>query len=211
MTTAAFGQIAYFGNDDSYYGDSYGDYGAPYDGAYYGSYDSNYGSYDPSTYDLYGASSTARPFTGTTEGLPNYEYGDESEVIKEYGEDGKDYDAEPSMANDFVPGATPDYVEEPETQIEAPGANARLRPNVFDAFANSDYSASSLLSIIDNSAKVSHGIAISSDSKYAFISAEGIGGEPGKVDVIDLQKLELISSINVGKQAGGIAFWKITD
>tara|TARA_B100000965_G_scaffold377723_1_gene371984 strand:+ start:470 stop:1612 length:1143 start_codon:yes stop_codon:yes gene_type:complete len=62
---------------------------------------------------------------------------------------------------------------------------------------------------IKNSTSVSHGIAISSDSKYAFVSVEGIGGEPGVVDVISLDSLEKISSVNIGKQAGGIAFWKI--
>lgn len=62
---------------------------------------------------------------------------------------------------------------------------------------------------IKNSTSVSHGIAISSDSKYAFISVEGIGGEPGVVDVISLDSLEKISSVNIGKQAGGIAFWKM--
>ena len=66
-----------------------------------------------------------------------------------------------------------------------------------------------LLSKIKNTTSVSHGIAISSDSKYAFVSVEGIGGEPGVVDVISLKKLKKISSVNVGKQAGGIAFWKM--
>ena len=47
------------------------------------------------------------------------------------------------------------------------------------------------------------------DNKYAFISLEGVGGEPGKVDVINLETLSLQGSVNVGKQAGGIAFWKI--
>ena len=64
------------------------------------------------------------------------------------------------------------------------------------------------LAIIKNTTSVSHGIAISSDSKYAFISVEGIGGEPGIVDVIDLKSFKLVSSVEVGKQAGGIAFWK---
>ena len=62
---------------------------------------------------------------------------------------------------------------------------------------------------IKNSTSISHGIAISSDSKYAFVSVEGIGGEPGVVDVISLESLEKISSVNIGKQAGGIAFWKM--
>ena len=62
---------------------------------------------------------------------------------------------------------------------------------------------------IDNSGSVSHGIVISPDSRYAFVSLEGIGGDPGIVDVISLEKLKVISSAKVGKQAGGIAFWKI--
>jgi len=65
-----------------------------------------------------------------------------------------------------------------------------------------------LLGEIKNTTSVSHGIAISSDSKYAFVSVEGIGGEPGIVDVISLENYEIISSVEVGKQAGGIAFWK---
>lgn len=64
---------------------------------------------------------------------------------------------------------------------------------------------------IDNSQKVTHGVAISSDSKYAFVSVEGIGDDPGMVDVFDLQTLKLVDTAYLGKQAGGIAFWKIED
>lgn len=64
---------------------------------------------------------------------------------------------------------------------------------------------------IKNSRKVSHGVSISSDNRFAFISVEGIGGEPGSVDVIDLKKLERTAVIEVGKQAGGIIFWRKTD
>ncbi len=65
------------------------------------------------------------------------------------------------------------------------------------------------LARINNSQKVSHGVAMSSDNRYAFISVEGIGGDPGAMDVIDLQTLELVSTAHLGKQAGGIAFWKM--
>ncbi|MEO1653870.1 MAG: YncE family protein, partial [Bacteroidota bacterium] len=58
------------------------------------------------------------------------------------------------------------------------------------------------LANIKNTRKVSHGIAISSDNRYAFVSVEGIGGEPGALDVIDLKKLEKVASADVGKQAG---------
>ena len=66
-----------------------------------------------------------------------------------------------------------------------------------------------LLKKIKNTTSVSHGVIISPDNKYAFVSVEGVGGEPGKVDVINLETLSLQDSINIGKQAGGIAFWKI--
>ena len=38
-----------------------------------------------------------------------------------------------------------------------------------------------------------------------------MGGDPGLVDVIDLEKAKVVSSVNIGKQAGGIAFWKIEE
>ena len=63
------------------------------------------------------------------------------------------------------------------------------------------------LARIPNSRKVSHGVAISPDSKYAFISVEGIGGEPGSVDVISIETQELVSFVETGKQAGGISFF----
>jgi len=65
------------------------------------------------------------------------------------------------------------------------------------------------LAKISNTRKVSHGIAISPDSKYAFISVEGIGGEPGTMDVIDLTTFKKVSYAELGKQAGGIIFWKM--
>lgn len=55
---------------------------------------------------------------------------------------------------------------------------------------------------------IAHGVTISSDSKYAFVSSEGKGAMPGKVDVIDLVALEKAGTVDVGQQASGITFWK---
>ncbi len=66
------------------------------------------------------------------------------------------------------------------------------------------------LAKVENSRKVSHGVAISTDSKFAFISVEGKNGQPGSVDVIDLKTYKRVAVAEVGKQAGGIAFWKQT-
>jgi len=62
---------------------------------------------------------------------------------------------------------------------------------------------------VKNTRKVTHGVSISSDSKYAFISVEGIGGEPGTMDVIDIKKTTKVAFVDMGKQAGGIIFWKM--
>jgi DNA-binding beta-propeller fold protein YncE len=55
---------------------------------------------------------------------------------------------------------------------------------------------------------VVHGVAISTDSRYAFISVEGIGSEPGTVEVIDLRTLQRVAAVDVGQMAGGIDFWR---
>ena len=61
---------------------------------------------------------------------------------------------------------------------------------------------------VANTRRLPHGVAVSPDSRYAFISVEGIGGEPGTVDVIDLEAARLAASVDMGKQAGGIGFWR---
>ena len=66
-------------------------------------------------------------------------------------------------------------------------------------------------SVVENNSSVTHGVVISPDSKFAFVTVEGIGGGPGLVDVIDLKKAKIVSSLKIGKQAGGIAFWKIEE
>ncbi len=72
-----------------------------------------------------------------------------------------------------------------------------------------DLSTGEEIARIANSRKVTHGVVMSPDNRYAFISVEGIGGEPGSVDVIDLQTTTLVATAEIGKQAGGIAFWKM--
>ena len=64
---------------------------------------------------------------------------------------------------------------------------------------------------LKNSRKVTHGVVISPDSRFAFVSVEGVGKEPGAVEVIDLQNLKRVAIAEIGKQAGGITFWKMTD
>ena len=61
-----------------------------------------------------------------------------------------------------------------------------------------------------SSTTVTHGVVVAPDSRYAFVSSEGVGAQPGKVDVYDLVALKRVATVDVGQQAGGIAFWKMT-
>jgi len=56
--------------------------------------------------------------------------------------------------------------------------------------------------------KVVHGAVVSPDNRYAFISVEGIGSDPGTVEVIDLASLKIVATVDVGQQAAGIDFYR---
>jgi DNA-binding beta-propeller fold protein YncE len=62
---------------------------------------------------------------------------------------------------------------------------------------------------VDASEAVTHGVVISPDSRYAFVTNEAIGSTLGTLDVIDLERAELVASTPLALQAGGIAFWKM--
>ena len=51
-----------------------------------------------------------------------------------------------------------------------------------------DIASGKELARIATQRKVVHGVAISGDDRYAFISVEGVGSEPGTVEMIDLAR-----------------------
>jgi DNA-binding beta-propeller fold protein YncE len=61
---------------------------------------------------------------------------------------------------------------------------------------------------VPTSRPVVHGVAISDDDRYAFISVEGIGSVPGTVEVLDLRARTRVAAVDVGQMAAGIDFWK---
>jgi DNA-binding beta-propeller fold protein YncE len=63
------------------------------------------------------------------------------------------------------------------------------------------------LARIPTKRKVLHGVTVSPDNRYAFVTVEGIGSEPGTVEVIDLSALKTVSTIDVDPQAAGIDFF----
>jgi DNA-binding beta-propeller fold protein YncE len=73
-----------------------------------------------------------------------------------------------------------------------------------------DLGSGKSLARIKTSTNIAHGVTISPDSRYAFVSSEGVGSAPGKVDVIDLQAHGIAGTVDVGQQASGITFWRMT-
>ena len=74
--------------------------------------------------------------------------------------------------------------------------------SVFDAASGKE------LKRLPTKRKVVHGVAITPDDRYAFVSVEGVGSQPGTVEVVDLRALATVGTVDVGPMAGGIDVWK---
>ena len=67
-----------------------------------------------------------------------------------------------------------------------------------------DIASGKELARVPTQRRVVHGAVISPDDRYVFISVEGVGSEPGTVEMIDLRTRQRVASIDVGQMAGGI-------
>jgi DNA-binding beta-propeller fold protein YncE len=56
--------------------------------------------------------------------------------------------------------------------------------------------------------KVLHGVVVSPDDAYAFVTVEGVGSEPGTVEIIDLRAMKTVATVDVGEEAAGVDFFK---
>jgi len=56
--------------------------------------------------------------------------------------------------------------------------------------------------------RVLHGVVVTPDDAYAFVTVEGIGSEPGTVEIIDLDALKTVATVDVGPEAAGVDFYK---
>ncbi len=56
--------------------------------------------------------------------------------------------------------------------------------------------------------RIPHGIAFAPDGRYAFVSQESVGADPGAVDVIDLTTMTRVATMSVASQPTGIAIWR---
>ena len=56
--------------------------------------------------------------------------------------------------------------------------------------------------------KVLHGVVVSPDDRYAFVTVEGVGSEPGTVEIIDLTAMKTVATLDVPEAAAGIDFYR---
>lgn len=61
---------------------------------------------------------------------------------------------------------------------------------------------------IPTSKRIPHGVAFSPDGRYAFISCESVGSDPGAVDAVDLTTMTRVASLEIPLQPTGIAVWR---
>ncbi len=60
---------------------------------------------------------------------------------------------------------------------------------------------------VETSRPVTHGVVTSPDGRYAFVTNESVGSVLGTLDVIDLETLEVVATVELGHQSGGIDYW----
>ena len=71
-----------------------------------------------------------------------------------------------------------------------------------------DLKSGTELTRVPTKRKVLHGVVVSPDDRYAFVTVEGIGSEPGTVEIIDLTSLKTVTTLDLPPGAAGIDFYK---
>ncbi|MCC6318490.1 MAG: YncE family protein [Gemmatimonadaceae bacterium] len=56
---------------------------------------------------------------------------------------------------------------------------------------------------------VVHGVVVSPDNRYAFVTEEGKGSEPGTLEIFDLRTFTSVATVDLGQQAAGIDFFRV--
>jgi DNA-binding beta-propeller fold protein YncE len=56
---------------------------------------------------------------------------------------------------------------------------------------------------------VVHGVVVSPDNRYAFVTEEGRGSEPGTLEVFDLATFRSVAVVDLGQQAAGLDFYRM--
>ncbi len=70
-----------------------------------------------------------------------------------------------------------------------------------------DAATLAVVKTIPTTKKIVHGVAYSPDAKYAFITAESIGADPGSLDMIDLTTMTKVATLPLPAQPTGVTVW----
>jgi DNA-binding beta-propeller fold protein YncE len=70
-----------------------------------------------------------------------------------------------------------------------------------------DLEAGHEIARIPTTRRVVHGVVLSPDDRYAFISVEGVGSEPGTLEVLDLEAAAFVARVDLPPMSAGVAFW----
>jgi DNA-binding beta-propeller fold protein YncE len=77
------------------------------------------------------------------------------------------------------------------------------------SFSLVDAQSLSEVARVPTSKKIVHGVAYSPDGRYAFISQESIGADPGAIDMFDLTSRKVVATLPVPAQPTGIAILRV--
>jgi YVTN family beta-propeller protein len=56
--------------------------------------------------------------------------------------------------------------------------------------------------------RIPHGVAFSPDGRYAFVTQESVGSDPGAIDAIDLTTMSRVATLPVPLQPTAVAVWR---
>jgi len=93
-------------------------------------------------------------------------------------------------------------------EVSADGRDLGVTEKTNDSVGFWDLESGTERASVAASAHIAHGVVTTPDSRFAIVTVEEIGGEPGRVEFYNLESLEREAVVEVGKQASGIAFWK---
>ena len=102
----------------------------------------------------------------------------------------------------FATGKAPYNLE-----VTADGARMVATLKGEQAVAVFDLESGAEMGRVETSRPVTHGVVTSPDGRYAFVTNESVGSVLGTLDVIDIETLEVVATVELGHQSGGIDFW----
>lgn len=71
-----------------------------------------------------------------------------------------------------------------------------------------DLASGSEIARLPTHRRVVHGVVISPDDRYAFVTVEGVGSEPGTLEILDLVAGEFVARVDLPTMSAGVAFWR---